>query len=247
MKKIVLILAVFLFSGSCAESTIIPQNTDNCVYDFPVKPGTPEWKEVWDKLESYEAMVGICQIPDSILQCIATGNLMELCLQYPFLFDVFAFNDIKDGLKSLFVNFNGIKEFSKREDAINNLREKYLSDIRNFPDKLDNDSTVWRSKIQISALEFLLSYSEFHYNISKEEQKKILENLLFGYREKIKYSEHFQGFGFDTNLFARAHIIIKIDPSLSKIFENTAILFSGMTTDAELINTIDSLSYELIK
>ena len=51
-----------------------------------------------------------------------------------------------------------------------------------------------------------------------------------------------------TFLFARTHIIIKIDTALSEKFkdENSSVLFSGMA-DADLINTIDRLSCNLIK
>jgi len=158
------------------------------LWEYPIKPKTEEWK----KLESNKAKVEACQVPEQILRDISTNDLMTLCLQYPLLYDVFAFNEINDGLRKLF--------------------------------------------------------SDFHSNTSKENQKKILENLLFGYREKIKYPEYFQGNGFATNLFARAHIIIKIDTALSEKFEkeNKAVLFSGMA-NADTINLIDSLSYNLIK
>ena len=51
-------------------------------------------------------MVDACQIPESILQNISTNDLMTLCLRHPLLFDVFAFNDMNDGLKKLFADFN---------------------------------------------------------------------------------------------------------------------------------------------
>ena len=210
-------------------------------WDYPIKPRTEEWK----KLESNKAKVEACQIPKHILQDISTDALMTLCLEYPLLYDVFAFNNTNNGLSKLFSDFNGIREFSKREGAINNLSEQYLSEIRSLPENLNNRSNleIGYSVARISILEVLLSYSDFHSNTSKENQKKILENLLFGYREKIKYPEYFQGNGFATNLFARAHIIIKIDTVLSEKFEkeNKVVLFSGMA-DADLINIIDSLS-----
>jgi len=219
---------------------------EKAVWDFPIKPGTEEW----GKLESNKAKVEVCQVPEAVLQNIPTGDLMTVCLQYPLLLDVFAFNNTNDGLEKLFSDFNGIRVFSKRENAIDNLREQYLSEIQSFSEKLGRDSElkIGYSIINISILEVLLSYSDFHSNISKENQKKILETLLFGYKEKIKYPEYFQGFGFSTNLFARAHIIIKIDGALSEKFrkENNFVLFSGMA-DADLINIIDELSYNLIK
>ena len=80
-------------------------------WDYPIKPKTEEWK----KLESNKTKVEACQVPEYILRDISTNDLMTLCLQYPLLYDVFAFNNTTDGLRKLFSDFNGIREFSKRE------------------------------------------------------------------------------------------------------------------------------------
>jgi len=100
--------------------------------------------------------------------------------------------------------------------------------------------------MHISTIELLLSYSIFYEKASNDDIKRTLETLLFGYKEKLKYSNKFQGTGFTTNLFARAHLIIQIDNAFSEIFEGKTILYSGMA-DTELINITDSLSYKIIK
>ena len=240
MKKQVLFsfLIILSFTAYSQERTL---------WDYPIKPKTEEWK----KLESNKAKVEACQLPEHILRDISTNDLMVLCLQYPLLYDVFAFNNINNGLQKLFSDFNGIREFAKREESVNSLQEQYLSEIHSFPDKLNNKVSnldLGRSMARISILELILIYSDFHNNISKENQKKVLESLLSGYKEKCKYPEYFGRRGFATNLFARAHIIIKIDTALLVNFEkeNSTVLFSGMA-GADLIDTIDSLSYHLIK
>jgi len=243
--KIRIILVVFFILFSRLSFGQVG-DTNRLQWDYPVKPGTEEWK----KLENTQARIDACQIPDSVLQNISTGDLMTLCLRYPLLHAVFAFNNINDGLKKLFTDFNGIREFAKREDAITYLREKYFAELGIFPSKLSTDShlEIGYSIVHISMLEILLSYSDFYTNATTKVQKEVLESLLVGYIEKIKYPDYFQGIGFKTNLFARAHIITKIDAALSSTFEgkNSAVLFSGRT-NADVINTIDSLSYKLIK
>ena len=216
-------------------------------WDYPIKPGTEEWKQFQRTIDMIEA----CQIPDSVLQNISTNYLMILCLQYPLIRGVFAFDNINIGLEKFFNDFNGIRELAKREDAVNALSEQYLSKIRNFSEMLKTspDFNIWYYNVEcISILELIVTYSNFHTNASKEDQKKLLGSLWIGYNEKIKNSEHFSGQGFTTNLFARAHVIIKIDTVLSEKFEgrNKVVLFSGMA-NADLINTIDSLSYNLAK
>ena len=245
MKKLKYFCLVSTGLLICSHNNIMAQENKG-KWDYPIKPKTEEWK----KLENNKKKVEACQIPEHILQNISTNDLMTLCLQYPLLYDVFAFSSINDGIQKLFSDFNGIRELFKRENAINSLGEQYLSEIRSFPKNLNKGANldIGYSVARISILETLLSYLDFHSSASKENQKKVLENLLFGYREKIKYPEYFQGNGFATNLFARAHIITKTDTALLEKFEkeNKVILFSGMA-DADLINTIDSLSYNLIK
>ena len=80
------------------------------VWDYPVKPGTEEWK----KFTSNEEMVNACQIPEKILSTLSTEDLMELCLQYPLIYDVFAFENLNHGLDKLFDDFNGIRELYQR-------------------------------------------------------------------------------------------------------------------------------------
>jgi hypothetical protein len=214
-------------------------------WDYPIKPGTDEWK----KLENNKAKVAVCQIPESILQNISTSDLCALCLQYPLLYDVFAFENLNYGLKKLFTDFNGIREFAKRKDAITCLKEKYFAEFQNFPIILETGVLLDRgtSILLISMLEVLLSYSDFHIHLSKEEQKAVLQTLLYGYKEKLKY-ENFKRIGFTTNLYARAHILISIDAALSEKFEEDdgMVLYSGMAS-ADVINIIDSLTYKLIK
>ena len=140
------------------------------------------------------------------------------------------------------------RELSIRRDATTHLREKYLLEVKDFQNKLDIGSSldIGYSIMHISTIELLLSYSNFYEKASNDDIKRTLETLLFGYKEKLKYSNKFQGTGFTTNLFARAHIIMQLDNAFSEIFEGKAILYSGMA-DTELINVIDSLSYKLIK
>jgi hypothetical protein len=240
MKKLLILFSVFYL----AVFSLFGQS--KMTWDYPIKPGTEEWK----KFQSNKEMVSACQIPEHFLQTVSTKDLMTLCLQYPLLYDLFAFNNVNDGLKKLFADFNGIREFSKREEAINSLREEYLAGLSIFQSKLDTGLKleIGGAILHISMLEMLLSYSDFHTNSTTKDKKEVLESLLYGYLEKIKYPDYFQGIGFTTNVFARAHIITKIDAALSEKFEgkNKTVLFYGRA-DADLINTIDSLSYKLIK
>lgn len=79
-----LISALLLITGSNLFSQEV-------TWDFPVKPGTAEWKSLKDRYEQMKA----CQIPDDVLPSLSTEQMIELCLSYPLLIDILAFNNIE--------------------------------------------------------------------------------------------------------------------------------------------------------
>ena len=205
-------------------------------WDYPVKPGMEEWK----LFQSNEEKVRACQIPEEIISSLTTEELTDLCLKYPLIYDIFAFNNINAGLDKLFSDFNGIRELNKRDDA-SNLINRYNDKVQSFSflDGTAPEIEKGGFVVSVSILEVLLSRVEMH----KDSQKEILKSLVAGYEAKFRYVDYFKGLGFKTNLYSRGHVILKIDKS--SIDSENSILFSGMG-DEQSVNIIDRLSYQLI-
>ncbi|MDR3338689.1 MAG: hypothetical protein LBT25_01095 [Candidatus Symbiothrix sp.] len=237
MKNLLIIFGFFTVSfATMAQEKKV-------AWDYPVKPGTEEWK----KFESNEAMVNACQIPEKVLSSISTNDLVEICLQYPLLYDIFAFNNLNEGLDKLHNDFNGIMEFYKRKEAVNELLKHYNLKIQNLDFLAGKASEVEKGLyiISISAIEVLLC----QYDVQNEMSKEILRNLVSGYESKSIYADYFKGLGFRTNLYSRVHVITKMNKqSLEKLESKAinAVLASGMA-DIETGSMLDGLSYQLIK
>ena len=172
-------------------------------------------------------------------------------MRYPLLSDFFAFENTNFGLDVLFGTFNGIRELFKRKDVAENLVNKYMEKIRSFSFLTESNSDLEKGFfiITVSKLEALLSRIECQ-DIEKESIKKVLLSLVFGYEEKIKLPEYFKGLGFQTNFYARAHIIAKMDSAFIEQLpekEKNNALYSGRISDEKTINLIDMFSYKLIK
>ena len=233
-QQIILLLMVFCPIGIFGQT-----------WDYPVKPGTEEWK----KFQSNEEMVKACQIPESILQSLSTNELIDICLHYPLIYDVFAFNNTDEGLDKLFSDFNGIRELYKRKDASNNLIKRYIQKVHSFSLLNENRSELEKGDfiVAVDMLELILSrYNSEEYNIEgKETAKNILRSLVKGYEEKFKYAKYFQGSGFRTNIYSRAHIIMNnrsiTNPSSMSLYSKSEI------TNEQFVKMIDELSYQLIK
>lgn len=245
MKTILILTSLLLATCAYAQtnSSDLLGSEKKVIWDYPVKPGMKEWSH----FESNEEMVRACQIPERVLPLLSTAELTDLCLQYPLLYDVFAFNNLNKGMDKLFDDFNGMRELFRRKDVSDELLKHYKLKMRNLSFLKERYSDVEKGMyiISISALEVLLVRCED----SLESYKEILQHLVSGYENKFAYAEYFKGLGFRTNIYSRAHVIIKTsNKSISELSERNinAALLSGMA-DAETIHALDELSYQLIK
>ncbi len=214
-------------------------------WDYPIKPGTEEWK----KLDSNKAKVNACQIPEDILSTISTKDLLDICLQYPLLYDIYAFNSLTDGCNKLFKDFNGIRELFQRKNATLILLSHYINELQRntLLNSITTDLVKGEYIILISTLEVLICQAELQDSIPKEEKIAILRSLVQGYEKKLELSSYFQGLGFRTNLYSRTYVISKMNDPNVKLSENMeTLLFSGIA-DASQIDEIDKLSYQIIK
>jgi hypothetical protein len=122
-------------------------------YDFPVKPGTADWKAFGTHLE----MLNACRIPEKVLTQLSTEGLIETMLNYPLLFEIFAFNTPQQGIDAVTAQFNGFQELFARDDRCARLINKYESmDIRPQIDGLSAVAQVeyiWR----VSVLEMIMA------------------------------------------------------------------------------------------
>ncbi|MDR2907779.1 MAG: hypothetical protein LBU91_07315 [Bacteroidales bacterium] len=215
------------------------------MWDYPVKPGMDEWK----KFKTNQEMVSACQVPEEVLTSLSTEDLTDLVLRYPLLWDFRAFNNPNHGLDKLFRDFNGIRELYKREDVADCLIQRYNDLFQSLP-LLDNPPPGFRIGSLtsfISVLESLLSRVEKQES-NEENLKGVLQTLVAGYEKKLEYPDYFQGDGLRTNFYSRAHIIVKIEPSIleqAKMKQKQAK--SSTMSVEENVNLINEWSYQLIK
>ena len=170
MKTIIGILITFMllnvFTATITQEKILTWN-------YPIKPGTEEWK----KFNSHDDMVEACRIPETICNSISTAELTELCMQYPLLYNAFAFNNLNDGLDKPYGDFNGIRELFGRKDAVHELLQRYNK-------KIDNLSFLRRPYADRDKGSFIISISLLEPILCRNE----LQNLVSGYEKKAMYA-----------------------------------------------------------
>ena len=116
MKSLVgFILLFMLFTNNNRA-----QQMDN-VFNFPLKPGMTEWKE----LKTHNEMLEVLQLPPNVIKSISTNSLIQTCLDYPLFSDLWAYDNIKEGFEQLRKDFNGFNELLNRKGVFEELLSFY--------------------------------------------------------------------------------------------------------------------------
>ncbi|MFH1007206.1 MAG: hypothetical protein V1800_06865 [Candidatus Latescibacterota bacterium] len=85
---------------------------DTFRYEYPVKPGTPEWREL-----SIRQRRAIQQIPENILRDMATQELLQAWMDLPGRLEVLAHSTMQQGFDVTTKHYNVLSELLDREDV----------------------------------------------------------------------------------------------------------------------------------
>ena len=196
------------------------------------------------------------QIPETILYCLSTERLTDLCLQIPFR------RCIEGGILSWYVSdvnlfrrylqilldYNGVKELYTRKDATYWLLKRYNEEIQSY---LENEALVTQPGITYNPRFSNLPYPEImltHVNEQDNEiLKEILRNLVAGHEAVLSRFGYMRAELY-VNYWARLCIIRKIcEQCIPELIYFETYYLGNADFDDEDAAMIDQLSYELIK
>ena len=209
------IIVVALFAVSLiAQQRSMP-------YDYPVKPGTKEWKVFTSRDQKQEA----CQIPLPLLSLMSTPDLLETCLNYPLYGDMMAYNRVQEGFDFVKQGFNGLQELLKREDVGAVLVEKYG---KMDPGAIDSNWTSIEKgeySFKFFSVEILLAQDAVLVNLSKNNRILLLRESHKKIMAKQQHPEVYSVMGLTNNVLVMGRIMLK---------ENYAPFVKMTSTDARL-------------
>jgi hypothetical protein len=142
-------------------------------WNYPVKPGMPEWAT----FTTHDQMVKAIRIPNEVLNSLTTAELVELCLDYPLYGDIFAYNSLQDGLRqNIILCSNGVQELFRRQDnaqcllnALKNYDLLTLESRVSILTDLEIGESVWKH----SFLEVLTSHESVLANANAGQRREI--------------------------------------------------------------------------
>lgn len=116
------VLFTILFALLTNQTGVCKNGTDiSTTYTVPFKPGDAKWNSFKTPTDRIRAL----QISASVITKIPTRQLLSLCLNFPYLTDMYAFDDSQEGLRYLLTEYNGYDELLKRDDVMEILQEEY--------------------------------------------------------------------------------------------------------------------------
>lgn len=208
-------------------------------YDFPIKPGTPEWKS----LSSHAERLKVCQIPETIIKKMTTDDLLQTCLNYPFYGDMMAYNTFQQGIENVISDFNGLQEFLRRKDAGANMIECYQ---KMNPESFDEKWTLVEKgeyAAKMYYLEILMAQDVILTNLNKDKRIILLSISMQKYQSKLKYPEIYSILSLENIALLMGRILLKqnYEPFVLKISKNEKLntfIKQGVLFDTKLINEI---------
>jgi len=207
-------------------------------WDYPVKPGSPEWRNLKNNVEKVHS----CQLPDDLLTQLKTSDLLDICLDYPLLPDIFAFNNINDGFEKFESDFNGFRELIKRPDCAKEMILMYKSmHPENIKSKITN---VQKGAfiVHFSLFELMLSHNKVIEQMTLDEKRTLLTDMEINRREKMIHSFGNGKIGIQSGALAAINIIrsdVNYQLTINSKIQN--FICNGIMENPEISDEIEDI------
>lgn len=137
LKSVFSIIVAVLLVVVPTSTTFAKNNKDYTAKSIKECHVINEVKEVFsqdDKNESFSKRVETVNISEDKVCDLSTSSLLDLIMDYPFLGNIFAYNDFNEGLDSIINAFTPLSIFIERQDASSVIDSKY-NEIKQSDDK----------------------------------------------------------------------------------------------------------------
>lgn len=189
-------------------------------YEFPVKPGTPQWSG----LTSWHEMYELSQISEDVLTDITTEALAETCLSYSLAFDFLYANDELLRISQTIADFNGLNELCKREDGAKCLVDEYEK-LDKFAINRPPHYLIKESYSILAYAELLLSNDAFFTKLNEEDLRHLYEITSTKLEYKLNNIDYFSYVDLKKSLLLNSKIRLKVDNSISESEKECLINF----------------------
>jgi len=218
------------------------------VWDYPVHAGTTEWQN----LGTFHQRLNALNIPDTLIVNMATRDLVNTCLNYPYKILLTSRNNNQEGYDFLYSVFNGFGELERRTDAPEELIMLYQA---LNPEEASSKPTLEEKgefAFQFTFIEILISQRTILAKLTQENLKTLLRKSLTVYDGKKEAEEIFSFYDLTTTCLLLSRILKQNNISSFKDLEesNTGLMNFikyGTIPEKKLADQIAKLSKDYLK
>ncbi|MCL2510623.1 MAG: hypothetical protein FWF09_01080 [Bacteroidales bacterium] len=156
-------------------------------YQFTIFPGTEAWKDL-DVNANKHALL---QIPEDTLRAISTRRLIETCLYYPMIMNVFSFDNKVQGFEFIRKNFNGLGELFQRQDAGMHLLSYYQHRAPAFITQFEESVDRGRYSFDFVLLELMIAQAEITEQLNISQIQEIISSILGKIEQQSTLSQYY--------------------------------------------------------
>lgn len=197
---------------SKTEETETDYEDENDIpYKYPITVKSEEWKTL-----TMDEKIKLCEVPEDQLKSLSTLALFKTIVDYPYFFDIYAYDTYVLGFECSIAELSTYKELIGREDLAQVILAEYKkTDLRDFINETYDISKddVFYKYIYVEFMEYLLTLKDVHNNLSDKEKEELSDLAFKNYKLKIGNSFFSSGQDF---IYRVAYISGTID-SFGKI------------------------------
>lgn len=176
-KKLSFVISIVFLFGISYNTT----SAEIANYEYP-NLSSDEWGDLLDHNEK----VAACQLPEKLIESLSTDELLEAVLDYPLLFEIYAYNDEQVGFEAVFADFNGLQELFTRDDVGQVVYDKYCAT------EVMEDATKSKESedfLELAYLEIILMQNSVLNQFELEEISEVLNEVEYKYSIKSKHPD----------------------------------------------------------
>lgn len=215
-------------------------------YEYPIKPGTEQWKA----FSSHKEMVEACQIPENILKKMSTAGLVETVLNYPLRLDFVAYNTPQGGMVAQIEQFNGLSELLKRADAGEKLSARYQKMNPLAVEDISTDAQKGDYLYSLSYLESIMAQDSILFNLTENQKVDLLKEASRKYTEK-RSSPVFGYTNKNATIWLMGKILLHTDfpPFMKEIHQDKSLqkfINDGFYVDSAVLKKIELFANQFL-
>jgi hypothetical protein len=175
------------------------------LYSFPINPDDEEWKSIESAVQRKEML----QLPTELLHNMLTADLVETCLDYFYIYDMYVYDELQSGVEHLRLQFNGVSELFNRNDLAKAMLNKYEVKLNTAEVMPTQEASVQGDfSLRFVVLKMFVAQDEMLNQMTREQLRRLISLTMEANKQITRMPEIFSQIHYEASLFLYSRIIL---------------------------------------